>query len=371
MFANEVKDAELIFNDAWRAAEQRLGREKLHFPKEILFLGGAPGSGKGTNTDFIMRERGLTAPPVVMSSLLDSPACQAVKAAGGMVGDKEVVAALIDTLLDPVNATGVVVDGFPRTKVQAEVARLLYDNMEAVYLENRGIAGFSRPIFRIVVLFIDEMTSVERQMYRGKVAREHNEKVKASGIGEMVEERPTDFDTSLAQKRYKTFNELTYDALKALGDMFIYNVINAGGEPEAVEANIHQEMAYQSSLELEPDTLEVVQHLPLASQVTMHARQRLVQRLDGYMLGGEASAFKMRRVAEKLEAEVYPAIERHALAGRCSVISTSKLFYSEEQLQMAIDILTERGFKVSSEPLVRGVKFSVHWSSSSNINFDA
>jgi adenylate kinase len=31
---------------------------------------GAPGSGKGTNTPFILRERGITAPPIVMSDLL-------------------------------------------------------------------------------------------------------------------------------------------------------------------------------------------------------------------------------------------------------------------------------------------------------------
>ena len=39
------------------------------FPKEIMWLGGAPGSGKGTNTPFILRERGLTAPPLVISEV--------------------------------------------------------------------------------------------------------------------------------------------------------------------------------------------------------------------------------------------------------------------------------------------------------------
>ena len=29
---------------------------------------------------------------------------------------------------------------------------------------------------------------------------------------------------------------------------------------------------------------------------------------------------------------------------------------------MAIDILTERGFRVSSEPVVRGVQFIIRWS---------
>lgn len=49
------------------------------FPKEILWLGGAPGAGKGTNTAFIMKERHLTAKPIVVSDLLDSPEARAAK----------------------------------------------------------------------------------------------------------------------------------------------------------------------------------------------------------------------------------------------------------------------------------------------------
>ena len=42
-------------------------------------LGGSPGAGKGTNTNFIMKERHLTAKPIVMSDLLDSAEARAVK----------------------------------------------------------------------------------------------------------------------------------------------------------------------------------------------------------------------------------------------------------------------------------------------------
>ena len=44
----------------------------LPVPAEVLFLSGAPGSGKGTNTKLIMKERGMSAPPVVVSDLLNS-----------------------------------------------------------------------------------------------------------------------------------------------------------------------------------------------------------------------------------------------------------------------------------------------------------
>lgn len=49
----EIKDAQLIFNSVWKDLEQEYGRENLRFPKELILLGGAPGAGKGTNTDFI------------------------------------------------------------------------------------------------------------------------------------------------------------------------------------------------------------------------------------------------------------------------------------------------------------------------------
>ncbi|HRE06777.1 MAG TPA: nucleoside monophosphate kinase, partial [Opitutaceae bacterium] len=69
----EIKDAQLIFDAVWADLEADVGRENLRFPKEFILLGGAPGAGKGTNTSFILRARGLTCEPVVISALLDSP----------------------------------------------------------------------------------------------------------------------------------------------------------------------------------------------------------------------------------------------------------------------------------------------------------
>src|SRR5690606_15342020 len=90
----EIKDAQLIFGSVWENLEGEFGRENLRFPKEIILLGGAPGAGKGTNTAFIAKARGLTCPPVVMSALLDSPQAKRLKDAGNMVGDREVVTLL-------------------------------------------------------------------------------------------------------------------------------------------------------------------------------------------------------------------------------------------------------------------------------------
>jgi len=102
---------------------------ELKFPKDIIWLGGAPGAGKGTNTGFIMRERSLTAPPIVVSSLLNTPEMSAIKASGGMVGDKECIELLLAELLKEDYEKGTIVDGIPRTKVQAGFVMRLNDYM--------------------------------------------------------------------------------------------------------------------------------------------------------------------------------------------------------------------------------------------------
>ena len=107
----EVKDAQIIFNSIWASLEDELGEEYLRFPKEIFWLNGAPGAGKGTNTEFIMQYRDLSAPPLVVSGLLKSPEAQKMKDAGMLVGDREVIEIMLRKLLDPVYKSGAVVDG--------------------------------------------------------------------------------------------------------------------------------------------------------------------------------------------------------------------------------------------------------------------
>ena len=107
----EVKDAQIIFSSVWSMLSEELGEENLRFPKEIFWLNGAPGAGKGTNTNFIMKFRDLTAPPLVVSDLLQSPEARKLIDAGMLVGDREVIEIIFRKLLDPVYKTGAVIDG--------------------------------------------------------------------------------------------------------------------------------------------------------------------------------------------------------------------------------------------------------------------
>ena len=173
----EIKDAQLIFGSVWQDLEADFGRENLRFPKEIILLGGAPGSGKGTNTAFITRSRGLTCAPVVISALLDSPEAKALKDAGIMVGDREVVRLLLRQLLRKEYQNGVILDGFPRTNVQVECLKLLVDQMHGLrrefYTTPLSI-HFRQPTIHIMVLFVDEKESIARQLKRGRETVAHN-----------------------------------------------------------------------------------------------------------------------------------------------------------------------------------------------------
>ncbi len=340
----EIKDARIIFEPIWADLEAHFGREHLRLPKEIILLGGAPGAGKGTNTTFLAKTRGLTCAPIVMSSLLDTPEMKKVKDAGNMIGDREVLAVLLRRLLRPEYRDGVILDGFPRTKVQVECLKMLHEKMTQLWREFYGTPlsiHFRQPVVQIVVLFVDEKESVVRQLKRGREIKAANGEVRRTGLGQLLEERATDFDEKLARRRYRVFKEQTWDALLSLKDIFHYHLINAEGPIAEVEQNIVGELEYQSSLELDPSTFNRLRMLPLASEIVVHARQELVKRLDTYELSNPEL---FQRVVTLIEKKMMPIITRHALSGHSNINSEDPALSEPEALAMLIDIFSERGY---------------------------
>ena len=340
----EIKDAQVIFDAIWKDLEAEAGRGNLRFPKEIILLGGAPGAGKGTNTAFITNARGLTCPPIVISALLDTAEARRIKNAGGMVGDREVVSLLLRRLLRPEYRDGVILDGFPRTKVQVECLKLLIDRMHQLrrefYHSPLGV-HFRQPTVHIMVLFVDEKTSIARQLKRGLEVRAHNEDVRRSGIGELQEERATDYDEELARRRYRVFKEETWAALQSLKEIFHYHFINAQGPVGEVEQNILQELQYQSTLELDPHTHDRLRALPVASEIVIHARQELVKRLDGYEFE-QPELFQ--NVVTFIDKKMMPIVLRHAISGLALVNTEDLLLDDPLALSMLIDVFSERGY---------------------------
>ena len=340
----EIKDAQLIFSSVWQRVEEEYGRENLRFPKEIILLGGAPGSGKGTNTAFITRARGLTCPPIVISALLDSPEAKSLKDGGNMVGDREVVGLLLRRLLRNDYHDGAILDGFPRTHVQVECLKLLVGKMHGLRREFYGSPlsiHFRQPTVHIMVLFVDEKESVARQLRRGTETKAHNDEVLRSGVGEMMEDRPTDHDEGLARRRYRVFKDQTWDALQSLKETFHYHFINAHGTLHEVEQNILKELNYQSTLELDPRTVDRLRHVPVANEIIVHARQELVKRLDSYEFGQPAL---FGQVVTFISKKIMPIIQRHAISGAALVNTEEPLMGDATALAMLIDVFSERGF---------------------------
>ncbi|WP_322975082.1 nucleoside monophosphate kinase [Aporhodopirellula aestuarii] len=341
----EVKDAHVIFNTVWNDLEEEIGHENLRFTKELILLGGAPGSGKGTNSEFIAKVRGLTCPPIIVSDLLNTPEAERIKEAGGMVGDTEVVGILFRKLLEEEYRDGCILDGFPRTRVQVECLHLLVQKMNQLYREYHTTPlaiNFRKPTVHAVVLFIDEKTSIERQLLRGRQIAEHNERVALEGDGKIIELRPTDLDPIAAKRRYRVFKEKTWDALQSLKQIYHYHFIDADGSIAEVERKIRTELDYQSSLELDPETYDAVRGLPLATEIGVHARQELVRRLDGYELEHRELFHKVIAVIEQ---RFVPIIQRHAIAGLSIINSEDHLFDDPLALAMVIDVFAERGFR--------------------------
>ncbi len=338
----EVKDAQIIFDSVWSSLEREIGREKLAFPREIFWLNGAPGAGKGTNTAFILQYRDYAADPIVVSDLLSSPEAKKRIDAGMLVGDREVVEILFRKLLADEYVSGAIVDGFPRSMVQVECLKHLFTKLNDLRTEFRGSTGvrFPKPHFHILVLFVDENESVRRQLKRGQEALAQNEKSAREG-GPLAEVRKTDLTADAARNRYRVFKERTYEPLQSLRDIFHYHFINAQGSLAEVQARIIKELQYQSSLELSEETYDLISPIPLASQIVQHARQDLVRRLDDY---AERNAECFRQVIELIQDKFLPIIKAHAISGQAHVNIETLVFDNPLAISMFIDIFSERGF---------------------------
>jgi adenylate kinase len=192
-----------------------------------------------------------------------------------------------------------------------------------------------------MVLFVDEAEAIARQLKRGRETLVHNEKVRRTRVGQLREDRPTDHDETLARRRYEAFKEQTWEALQSLKEIFHYHFINAQGSFEAVEQNILKELEYQSTLELDPDTVDKLRAIPVASSITVHARQELVQRLDSYAL---EHGDLLEKVVTFIEKKMMPIILRHAISGVAHINTEDTVLDDPLALAMLIDVFSERGY---------------------------
>ncbi|CAI5470569.1 unnamed protein product [Closterium sp. Yama58-4] len=366
------------FEEAWQGVIAAGGEEKLSPPKEIVWLNGAPGAGKGANTPFILRTRGFEARAIQVSDLLGgNEDVAAIMRSGGLVSDSMVLQIVLQRILTLGNTpamlqdadhgevvanpeaggkvAGAVVDGFPRTTVQVDFIKMLYDRLMELhqkYLNTPLEAQFPRPIFRIAVLYVEEEESVRRQLARGRAAIQHNQRVVDSGIGELQEVRATDLCEKSARRRYHIFRQ-HYDTLLRLKAFFPFHLIDGMGTLAECREQIEKELQYQSALELNLTTFRAISHIPLASDIAKYARQNMVTRLDSYQQKDPAT---FKEVIAVIDSQVIPIIRRSALSGFAIFNTELPVFFDRPGApQMLADILAERGYFVYWQTRIREV----------------
>lgn len=116
---------------SWKIMSGKLEAEKdrhsKYWPRKIIMLFGAPGTGKGTQGPKIVDELGL--PQLSTGDMLrDAVAAgtpvgkkaKAVMESGGLVSDDIVIGIIADRITNADCSEGFILDGFPRTVQQAE-----------------------------------------------------------------------------------------------------------------------------------------------------------------------------------------------------------------------------------------------------------
>jgi len=348
-------ESQLIFDNCWRRFEERYGAA-FHCPREIVWLNGAPGSGKGVNTAHILKIRGLARAVTISSLLASNTDSRKLIDAGEMVTDSLVGDVLLASILGDAEPTefGLVVDGFPRTSLQVDFLKLLHDKLEALHDAHAddegpdGCARFPRPSFKVVMLYVDEETSISRQLRRAKIASLHNRRARDAGAGLFKPERPTDVSVETAHKRYEIF-KAHYSAILRLKQFFPFHLIDSMGSLTETQEQITQELRYQSSLDLSEETYAMIRHLPLSKELVRTARQQLVSRLDTY---AELHRPDFAAVLGLLDSEVVPLLRHMGLSGHAQYSSQSPLFAEAPMaVSMLIDTLSDRGFSASYAPV--------------------
>ncbi|KAG1678194.1 hypothetical protein FOA52_016131 [Chlamydomonas sp. UWO 241] len=342
--------AAVIFDACWRKFEEQHDIQTIWVPREVVWLNGPPGCGKGANTNHILATRGLEASISVSALLKNHPDSRDFIERGEMLPDKVVGDVLLRELL--VNSCsspecGVLVDGFPRTALQVDFLKCLADKFTFLHTAFAGTsreAQFPRPLFKVVLLYVTQETSIQRQMARAQMVSMHNVRARDAGAENYKEMRATDVSIETCKKRYAIYKS-HYPATLRLKQFFPFHLIDAMGTLSETQEAVVQELRYQSSLDLDQATFQCISHLPLSSELVSHARQQLVSRLDN---AADKHPLLFQNVIDVLTAEVMPVLRESGMAGQLEFSTDLRLFNEHPRCsQILVDVLTDRGFKTS------------------------
>ncbi|MHA3980425.1 adenylate kinase [Halovulum sp. GXIMD14794] len=203
-----------------------------------LILLGPPGGGKGTQARLLAERMGLVQlstgdllRAAVAAGTETGKAAKAVMEAGGLVSDEIVIALLRERMEQPDCARRVILDGFPRTRVQAEALDAL-------------LAQSGKKVDAVVSLDVPDAMLVERisgrftckgcgEGYHDSFKPTAKEGVcDACGGTEMV--RRADDNAEAVSERLKAFHAQTGPLIAYYQDQGALKRVNAVGDIEAI-----------------------------------------------------------------------------------------------------------------------------------------
>lgn len=177
--------------------------------KRIVLLG-APGSGKGTQGQMLMERRGI--PQISTGDLLRAAVAagsdlglkaKAAMDAGELVADEVVIGMIRERLNEADTANGYILDGFPRTRAQAEALDGL-------------LVDLGKPLDRVVHLDVDEEEIVKRLLERGR----------------------SDDTEDTIRNRMKVFRDQTHPLLEYYSERGLLVTVKGSGDLEAIYSSI-------------------------------------------------------------------------------------------------------------------------------------
>lgn len=203
---------------------------------QVIFLG-APGSGKGTQADILSEKLGL--PHVDTGSMLRAAVAEGTEMGktakgfmdmGQLVPPEIVIGIIKDRLQKPDCNNGFILDGFPRSTLQAE-------GLDKILVE------IKKEITAVLNIEVDEGLLTDRLIYRRtctkcsakynlKFSPPKNENVCDACGGELMQRDDDNLENT--QRRFKTYREETEPLIKYYSDKHVLKNINGNQSIDAI-----------------------------------------------------------------------------------------------------------------------------------------